>query len=142
MTSPGSASRTVGDCNRSMRSASVTARPIVGSDAVAEKSARTIGSRLSTCCQLSEYGFNENDVVADLTRESLREAWPRYLERLGAQREASAPRAEDGDEFDAFPCIRCARVTGKMTWARAYPHSTWSGAAFGGAPELVRLVAR
>ena len=98
--------------------------------------------RLSTCCQLSEYGFNENDVVADLTRESLREAWPRYLERLGAQREASAPRAEDGDEFDAFPCIRCARVTGKMTWARAYPHSTWSGAAFGGAPELVRLVAR
>lgn len=97
--------------------------------------------RLSTCCQLSDYGFNEADVVADLTRVSLREAWSRYVERLEAQRTASAPRV-GGDEFDAFPCIRCARVTGKMEWARAYPHARWCGAAVGGAPELVQLGAR
>lgn len=88
-------------------------------------------ARLSTCCQLSDYGFNENDVVADLRRVSLREAWPKYLERLEAQRVASARPADGGDEFDTFPCIRCARVTGKMEWARAYPHSPWSGAAVG-----------
>lgn len=97
--------------------------------------------RLSTCCQLSEYGFNDADVVVDLTRVSLREAWPLYVERLEAQREASAPPVA-GDEFDAFPCIRCARVTGKMEWVRAYPHARWSGAAAGGMPALVQLGSR
>lgn len=98
--------------------------------------------RLSTCCQLSEYGFNENDVVADLTRESLREAWPRYIDRLEAQRAASAPPADGGDEFDALPCIRCARAIGKMEWVRAYPDSVWSRAAVGNVPRLVQLEAR
>ncbi|HEX6939113.1 MAG TPA: radical SAM protein [Longimicrobiales bacterium] len=89
--------------------------------------------RLSTCCQLSEYGYNENDVVADLHEVRLCDAWPRYVERLEAQRAASAPPADGGDAFDAFPCIRCARATGKMEWVRAYPDSPWSAAAGGGA---------
>ena len=48
--------------------------------------------------------------------------------RLEAQRLASAPRP-DGDEFDRFPCIRCARALGKMQWIRQYPQSPWFGAA-------------
>jgi len=85
--------------------------------------------RLSTCCQLSEYGFNETDVVADLHEVSLKEAWPLYVERLRAQREASARPADGGDEFDALPCIRCARVCGKMEWVKRYPGTRWAGAA-------------
>jgi len=85
--------------------------------------------RLSLCCQLSEYGGGEGDVVADLRNESLLDAWPRYLEMLDAQYERSRPAPDGGDEFDAFPCIRCARSMGKMEWIRAFPESPWAGAA-------------
>lgn len=85
--------------------------------------------RLSTCCQLSEYGFNDDDVVADLHQVSLRDAWPHYVERLRGQQAASARPADGGDEFDALPCIRCARACGKMEWVRDYPESRWAGAA-------------
>ncbi|HYJ79440.1 MAG TPA: radical SAM protein [Longimicrobiaceae bacterium] len=84
--------------------------------------------QLSLCCQLSEYGDNAADVVADLNRVPLLQAWPRYLERLEAQRLASAPLPEGG-ELEAYPCIRCARVLGKMEWVRQYPDSPWHGAA-------------
>ncbi|HXC25606.1 MAG TPA: radical SAM protein [Gemmatimonadaceae bacterium] len=84
--------------------------------------------RLSTCCQLSEYGNTESDVVADLHHVSLVDAWPVYVERLRAQQAMSAPRPEGGDAFDALPCIRCARSTGKMEWIREYSKSVWSGA--------------
>ena len=85
--------------------------------------------RLSLCCQLSEYGFNENDVVADLHQVPLREAWPLYLERLAALRAANRGRALDGDAYDRFACIRCARCTGKLDWLREYPQSPWASAA-------------
>ncbi|HEX7049909.1 MAG TPA: radical SAM protein [Longimicrobiales bacterium] len=99
--------------------------------------------RLSTCCQLSEYGFNENDVVANLHEVSLRDAWPRYVERLAAQQAASARPDHGGDAFDAFPCIRCARTTGKLDWLRRYPESRWAaGAPARKVPALVRLTAR
>jgi MoaA/NifB/PqqE/SkfB family radical SAM enzyme len=84
--------------------------------------------RLSLCCQLSEYGNNELDVVADLAQVPFAEAWPRYTARLRALQEAAAP-AGDGGELDAFPCIRCARSLGKTTWLRDFPRSPWNGAA-------------
>ncbi len=84
--------------------------------------------RLSTCCQLSEYGENAADVVADLHHVSLADAWPVYLERLRAQRAGSARPASGADEFDDFPCIRCARFTGKMEWMRQYPDHRWAPA--------------
>jgi MoaA/NifB/PqqE/SkfB family radical SAM enzyme len=90
--------------------------------------------RLSLCCQLSEYGSNEADVVADLNETSLLEAWPRYREALAAQREASLPRP--GDPYAAFPCIRCANALGKMAWVREHPTSPWAGAA---RPALVSI---
>jgi MoaA/NifB/PqqE/SkfB family radical SAM enzyme len=85
--------------------------------------------RLSLCCQLSEYGGGEGDVVADLRRESLLDAWPRYVEMLDAQQVRSRPMVGSDDPFDAFPCIRCARSMGKMEWMKAYPGSPWYGAA-------------
>lgn len=99
--------------------------------------------RLTLCCQLSEYGDNEVDVVADLHQVSLSEAWPRYEARLDALRRGSAP---EGGAFDAFPCIRCARSLGKMQWIRQYPQSPWFGAAHpeaaAPAPRLVALTYR
>jgi len=82
--------------------------------------------RLSTCCQLSEYGFNEADVVADLHGESLRRAWPRYVERLGAQERASRPLGEH--PLDPFPCLRCAKACGKLGFFAAHPDSSWAQA--------------
>lgn len=84
--------------------------------------------RLSTCCQLSEYGENTADVVADLHQVSLADAWPAYLERLRVQQMGSARPASGADEFDDFPCIRCARFTGKMEWMRQYREHRWSRA--------------
>ncbi|HEX8395218.1 MAG TPA: radical SAM protein [Longimicrobium sp.] len=84
--------------------------------------------RLSVCCQLSEYGFNERDVVADLNELPFAEAWTRYQQGLAALARASRPR-NDGDPFDKFPCMRCARSQGKMEWIRQYPASPWVGAA-------------
>lgn len=85
--------------------------------------------QLSTCCQLSEYGGGQSDVVADLREQSLVDAWPAYVEQLRLQQEMSVPPSCSTNVFDAFPCIRCARSTGKMDWIRAYPESVWSGAA-------------
>ena len=82
--------------------------------------------RLSTCCQLSEYGFNEADVVADLSVTPLREAWPRYVERLGAQERASRPTGDH--PLDPFPCLRCARACGKLGFFAAHPDTPWAKA--------------
>lgn len=97
--------------------------------------------RLSLCCQLSEYGGNEADVVADLNHQGLPEVWARYTERMDALRRASERMRDQGGELDAFPCIRCARVLGKTEWLRDYPDSPWHGAAQGAAapPRLVGL---
>jgi MoaA/NifB/PqqE/SkfB family radical SAM enzyme len=98
--------------------------------------------RLSLCCQLSEYGDNEADVVADLARTGLREAWARYAARLQGLRDASLALAARGGEHDRFPCIRCARALGKMEWIRQYPGSPWHAAAGPQAPAAPsRLVA-
>ncbi|HET7232599.1 MAG TPA: radical SAM protein [Longimicrobium sp.] len=98
--------------------------------------------RLSLCCQLSEYGDNEADVVADLNQASLLETWPRYTARMDAVKCASMEMRERGGELDAFPCIRCARSLGKMEWLRDYPASPWHAAAGerrAAAPRLVSL---
>jgi MoaA/NifB/PqqE/SkfB family radical SAM enzyme len=92
--------------------------------------------RLSLCCQLSEYGTNDADVVADLDHTPFEEAWPRYVAGLEALRRRSAPR---GEALGEFPCMRCARVLGKTAWLRDHPASPWSAAAGPAAPALVSL---
>jgi MoaA/NifB/PqqE/SkfB family radical SAM enzyme len=92
--------------------------------------------RLSLCCQLSEYGTNERDVVADLNVTPFEEAWPRYRPGLEALRARSRP---DGHSLDAFPCMRCARALGKTAWLSEYPDSPWAGASAPGSPTMVTL---
>ncbi|HET6763593.1 MAG TPA: radical SAM protein [Longimicrobiaceae bacterium] len=96
--------------------------------------------RLSTCCQLSEYGFNEADVVADLNDMPLRDAWPLYTAAIDRQRLMQQKPADGGDAFDAFPCIRCARSCGKMEWIAQFPDSPWVGSAYAHAGPTVPLV--
>lgn len=79
--------------------------------------------RLVKCCQLSDYGENESEVVADLNETSLAEAWKVYRARMEELERISAPR--DGEFLDRFPCMRCARVSGKLDWLRRYPSSPW-----------------
>jgi MoaA/NifB/PqqE/SkfB family radical SAM enzyme len=91
--------------------------------------------RLSLCCQLSEYGFNTRDVVADLSEVAFSQVWTVYQAAIEAQKARSRPRG-DGDPIDAMPCIRCAKALGKMEWIRGYPASPWHAAA---GPGLVTL---
>lgn len=89
--------------------------------------------RLCTCCQLSCYGFNDSEVVADLNEVDLSEAHADYLRRLEALRSAQRPDARAPALTDPFPCLRCARACGKLQWLREYPDSAWHGAAIAGA---------
>src|SRR6185436_15286264 len=72
--------------------------------------------RVCTCCQLSQYGFNDAEVVADLNVETLAEAHQKYVARLAALRRASRPSEHKDDVVDPFPCLRCAKASGKLSW--------------------------
>ena len=89
--------------------------------------------RVSACCQLSEYGFNETDVVADLNSVPLGEAHERYVRQLEELRASTRPDPLSSDPMERFPCVRCARACGKMDWIRDYPESPWHQAARPGA---------
>src|SRR5207245_9262059 len=64
--------------------------------------------RVCTCCQLSQYGANEAEVVADLNREALGAAHRKYVGRLSVLRAAQAHRVGAAHVFDTRPVIRCA----------------------------------
>jgi len=95
--------------------------------------------RVCTCCQLSQYGANETEVVADLHHTSLASAHRTYVARLRELRAAQLPRPGSSDVFDRLPCIRCARASGKLEWLKAHPASAWSGAAVRPAPALAGI---
>ena len=79
--------------------------------------------RMATCCQLSDYGFNETEVVADLNVTSFADAFALYERRLQALRRASRPVG--GDPLDPYPCMRCAKASGKLDWLRGYGATDW-----------------
>jgi MoaA/NifB/PqqE/SkfB family radical SAM enzyme len=81
--------------------------------------------RLCTCCQLSCYGFNDVEVVADLSTTPLADALEIYDARVTALREAQQPDLENPRLTDAYPCLRCAAASGKLTWLGRYPKSPW-----------------
>jgi MoaA/NifB/PqqE/SkfB family radical SAM enzyme len=87
--------------------------------------------QLSDCCQLSEYGEVESDVVGSLEERSLAEWLPTVVARRDALAAAQAKRHDPSDGLDPFPCLRCARATGKLAWLAAHPDSPWHTAAFG-----------
>ncbi|MFI5236055.1 MAG: hypothetical protein ACHQXA_10110, partial [Gemmatimonadales bacterium] len=81
--------------------------------------------RLCLCCQLSNHGFNEAEVVADLHQMSFTEAWPLYREQLAALRAAQAPDPNAPHPTDPFPCLRCVKAQKKDNWAVQFPGSSW-----------------
>ena len=85
--------------------------------------------RLSTCCQLSEFGRTATEVVADLHTVSLADAYDRYRRRLEQLQRAQQPRPGDPRVTDPFPCLRCCQVTGKLRWLSSFPQSPWHAAA-------------
>ncbi len=93
--------------------------------------------RLCTCCQLSYYGFNEAEAVADLRTTRLAEAHAMYIERLAELQAAQSPDPHDSKLTDPFPCLRCAEACGKLRWLESYPQSAWHLAAGVGAAVYV-----
>jgi MoaA/NifB/PqqE/SkfB family radical SAM enzyme len=83
-----------------------------------------VHGRLSTCCQLSDYGGNSTDVVTDLNTTSFADAAAEYTRRIHELEHISAPTDPD-DALAAFPCMRCARATGKLHWLTRFPTSPW-----------------
>jgi MoaA/NifB/PqqE/SkfB family radical SAM enzyme len=84
--------------------------------------------QLSLCCQLSEYGFNSNDVVCDLREMPLASAWATYRERMTRLRASAAPTSSDGP-LGAFPCLRCAHRLGKLEWLARGSAGEWQAVA-------------
>lgn len=84
--------------------------------------------RMSLCCQLSEYGVAETDVVADLSVVSFRDAWTQYLEAMARLRAATAPEQFVGP-IAAFPCMRCAKALGKLDWLADMTPGPWTSLA-------------
>lgn len=93
--------------------------------------------RLVTCCQLSDYGRNETEVVADLHRVPFAAAVARQREVIDRLRAVTRRRDAALDPLDPFPCMRCARACGKLEWLRAFPDSVW-GRAFALADRSTR----
>jgi MoaA/NifB/PqqE/SkfB family radical SAM enzyme len=85
--------------------------------------------RLCTCCQLSNFGTNESEIVADLHDTPLADAMERYRARLEGLRQAQRRRSDSANVTDPFPCLRCCRAEGKLAWLRDHPRSPWHRAA-------------
>lgn len=86
--------------------------------------------RLSLCCQLSEYGFDTTDVVADLHHVSLGDAWNAYVDSMRALEQRTTPaNAACRSGLDAFPCMRCARDLGKLQWLATSAPGPWQALA-------------
>lgn len=81
--------------------------------------------RLATCCQLSDYGYNQSEVVADLHQIPFAQAYDTYRARLEALAELTRP-SPNGGPLDRYPCMRCARAGGKLEWLGKYPDSDWT----------------
>jgi MoaA/NifB/PqqE/SkfB family radical SAM enzyme len=81
--------------------------------------------RLCLCCQLSNHGFNEAEVVADLHVTPFAEAWPMYQEQLAALRKAQTPDPRHPHPTDPFPCLRCVKAQKKDVWVQKFPMSAW-----------------
>jgi MoaA/NifB/PqqE/SkfB family radical SAM enzyme len=81
--------------------------------------------RLCLCCQLSNHGFNEAEVVADLHETPFAEAYPRYQRALAELRARQAPDPAAPHPTDPFPCLRCVKAQGKDGWVAGFPGSDW-----------------
>jgi MoaA/NifB/PqqE/SkfB family radical SAM enzyme len=84
--------------------------------------------RLSLCCNLSGYrgGVGEEDIAADLHKQSFADAFS-SLSRIAAEKlNARATRLEElavhnlpVDLYTASPCLFCLNTSGKLPWRRS-----------------------
>lgn len=96
--------------------------------------------RLSLCCQLSEYGENRADTVADLHHGSLASAMASYRGRMSELKSVSAPPGRS--DADTFPCMRCARALGKLDWLQRHPGTPWGRLHVATSPDRADGAAR
>ena len=83
-------------------------------------------ARVSLCCQLSDYGFNTQDITGDLSKSSLRDVYASYLSAMRDLQARSAPGAcGEKSVIDSYPCLRCARALGKLDWLSQFSDSPW-----------------
>ena len=92
--------------------------------------------RLATCCQLSDYGFNTAEVVANLDEVPLADAVATFARRIEHLALESAPRSDS--LAVRFHCLRCARSSGKLDWLRDHARSPWAPMLADDAPVATR----
>ncbi len=85
--------------------------------------------RLTTCCQLSnlEGSYGEEDVVADLSKETLEEGHQKLLQAYNQLFSAKLKKIGDGSQHDLdhFHCWNCMKHFKKAEWMRDHPENEW-----------------
>jgi hypothetical protein len=84
---------------------------------------------LTLCCQLSGYSGPrpETDLIANLGEISLREAWPRFhdkVRRYWAEKRERVARGDFGN-LDHFPCWYCVKYLDKVQSLKQIPGHAW-----------------
>jgi MoaA/NifB/PqqE/SkfB family radical SAM enzyme len=84
--------------------------------------------RVPFCCQLSRYGDCAEQIVGDLTRESLATVVARASESYEAFHVETQRLHQIGklDALDDFPCLSCARRHGQTRFLSAFPAHPWA----------------
>jgi MoaA/NifB/PqqE/SkfB family radical SAM enzyme len=84
--------------------------------------------RVPFCCQLSRYGDGAEQILGDLTHESLRTVVARASNAYDAFHAETQRLHQIGklDALDDFPCLSCARRHGQTRFLAAYPEHPWA----------------
>jgi MoaA/NifB/PqqE/SkfB family radical SAM enzyme len=84
--------------------------------------------RVPFCCQLSRYGDGAEQILGDLTRESLASVVARASHSYDAFHAETQRLHQIGklDAFDDFPCLSCARRHGQTGFLAAFPAHPWA----------------
>lgn len=84
--------------------------------------------RVPFCCQLSRYGDGNEQILGDLTTESLSAIATRAAEAYDAFHGETGRLHEIGklDVLDDFPCMSCARRHGQTRFLGAFPTHPWA----------------
>ena len=84
--------------------------------------------RVPFCCQLSRYGDGAEQILGDLTRESLRTVVARASQTYDAFHAETQRLHQIGklDPLDDFPCLSCARRHGQTRFLAAFRTHPWA----------------
>jgi MoaA/NifB/PqqE/SkfB family radical SAM enzyme len=87
--------------------------------------------RVPFCCQLSRYGSGTEQVIGDLTGESLAEVFARASVSYREFERETATLHQIGkqDALDAYPCLSCARRHGQTGFLADFPEHPWAALA-------------